>query len=55
MIIWIASYPKSGNTWVRSLLSAYFFTEDGEFNFTLLENIKNFPARTLLVKNYKIP
>jgi hypothetical protein len=24
-VVWIASYPKSGNTWVRFLLSAYFF------------------------------
>ncbi len=23
-IVWIASYPKSGNTWVRFLLAAYF-------------------------------
>ena len=23
MIIWIASYPKSGNTWVKLFLSAY--------------------------------
>ena len=23
MIIWIPSYPKSGNTWVRAFLSAY--------------------------------
>ncbi|MCQ0093750.1 sulfotransferase domain-containing protein [Roseovarius sp. M141] len=23
-IIWIASYPKSGNTWIRSLLAHYF-------------------------------
>ena len=22
-IHWLASYPKSGNTWVRALLSAY--------------------------------
>ncbi|MEX2218538.1 MAG: sulfotransferase domain-containing protein [Phycisphaerales bacterium] len=24
-IVWIASYPRSGNTWVRFLLDAYFF------------------------------
>ena len=24
MILWLASYPKSGNTWVRALLSDYF-------------------------------
>ena len=23
-IIWLASYPKSGNTWMRSLLAHYF-------------------------------
>lgn len=22
-IIWLASYPKSGNTWLRALLTAY--------------------------------
>ena len=26
-IIWLASYPKSGNTWVRSLLAHYFMPE----------------------------
>ena len=54
MIIWIASYPKSGNTWIRSLLSSYLFSEDGNFSFKLLENIqqfssKNFPAGVSLV------
>ena len=33
MIIWLASYPKSGNTLLRSMISAYFFTQDGKFNF----------------------
>ena len=23
-IIWLASYPKSGNTWLRCFLDAYF-------------------------------
>ena len=44
MIIWLASYPKSGNTLVRSMLSAYFFSQDGNYNFELLKNIKQFPA-----------
>jgi hypothetical protein len=43
MIIWLASYPKSGNTWLRSILSAYYFSKDGEFEFNLLDNIKQFP------------
>ncbi len=45
MIIWIASYPKSGNTWVRSLLSAYLYSEDGKFNFNLLKKILQFPDK----------
>ena len=44
MIIWIASYPKSGNTWLRSLLSAYLYTKDGRFEFNLLKNISQFPS-----------
>ena len=41
MIIWIGSYPKSGNTYIRSFLSAYYFSEDGKFNFDLLKDIEN--------------
>ena len=43
MIIWLASYPKSGNTLLRSILSAYFYTKDGEFSFKNLDNISQFP------------
>ena len=43
MIIWLASYPKSGNTFLRSLLTAYLFTKDGNFNFSVLKNINQFP------------
>ena len=44
MIIWIASYPKSGNTWLRSLISSYFFTDDGFFDFKLLKTIPSYPS-----------
>ena len=47
MFIWLASYPKSGNTYVRSMLSAYFFSNDGIYNFDLIKNIKQFPDITL--------
>ena len=47
MIIWLASYPKSGNTLLRSLLSSYFFSNNGIFNFKLLDNIKQFPLNPL--------
>ena len=46
MIIWLASYPKSGNTWIRSLLSAYLYSDDGIFNFDLLKKIQQFPSKT---------
>ena len=47
MIIWIASYPKSGNTWIRSLLSSYLFTKNGTFSFKLLEKIEQFSSSNL--------
>ena len=43
MFIWLASYPKSGNTLVRSLIASYFFSNDGVYNFSLIKNIKQFP------------
>ena len=46
MIVWLASYPKSGNTWIRSLLSSYYFTNDGIFtDDSLLKNIGQFPEK----------
>ena len=50
MILWLASYPKSGNTMLRSLLSAYFFTKDGNFNFEVLKKINQFPDITIFEK-----
>lgn len=45
MIFWIASYPKSGNTWLRALLTSYYYSEDGFFNQKLLEKITQFPEK----------
>jgi len=50
MIIWLASYPKSGNTFLRSLLSSYYFSKDGNFTFDLLKNIQQFPSSELFDK-----
>ena len=50
MFVWIASYPKSGNTLVRSMLTSYFFSNDGVFNFDLIKNIKQFPSKELFKK-----
>ncbi len=45
MIIWCASYPKSGNTWVRSIITSLIYSSDGIFNFSLLRKIGQFPRR----------
>ena len=43
MIIWISSYPKSGNTWVRSIISSLIHSENGIFDFNQLAKIPQFP------------
>ena len=55
MIIWIASYPKSGNTWVRALLSYYFFSKEKNFNFDILKHIPNFNIGDYVSENTKFP
>ena len=52
MIIWLASYPKSGNTWLRSMLASYFYSQNGVFNFDVLNHIDQFPSFDYF-KNYK--
>ena len=44
MIIWLASYPKSGNTWVRSFLNSLLFSEDNKLNLNNIL-IDQFPNR----------
>ena len=45
MIIWIASYPKSGNTWIRTFLTAYYFCEKGIFDINKLNFIQDYPNK----------
>ncbi|MDA7802039.1 sulfotransferase domain-containing protein [Candidatus Pelagibacter sp.] len=45
MIFWIASYPKNGNTWLRTLISAYYYSKDGIFNQSILKKIGQFPEK----------
>ena len=44
MIIWLASYPKSGNTWVRLFLNSLVFTSDTSVNINDIK-LGQFPAR----------
>ena len=45
MIIWLASYPKSGNTWMRTMVSSLLYSDDGVFNFSLIKKIDQFPEK----------
>ena len=50
-IIWISSYPKSGNTWIRYFLSNYFFNKKKlNLDFNILNKIDKFPPYKLLQK-----
>ncbi len=51
MIIWIASYPKSGNTYLRSFIASYYFSKKGKFDFNLLLKILQFPSLKFTKKN----
>ena len=56
MIIWLASYPKSGNTWVRSIITSLLYSEDGNFDFSLIGKIDQFPEKKYfknLIKDFK--
>ena len=53
MIIWIASYPKSGNTWVRSFLTAYYFCKDGIFDVKNLNIIEDYPNKQFFNEKVK--
>ena len=46
MIIWLPSYPKSGNTWLRSFLSSLLFTKDGMADFEAIKKISQYPRRS---------
>ena len=43
MILWLASYPKSGNTWIRLLITHYFSQNDDLFEN--INKIDSFPNK----------
>ena len=50
-IIWISSYPKSGNTWIMFLIANYFFNIERKDNFEIVnKNIIKFPPASLIKK-----
>jgi len=54
MIVWLASYPKSGNTWLRMFLKSYFMGSNEKFSLegSVLDSFKpqGFPDQGLLDK-----
>ena len=52
MIIWLASYPKSGNTWLRMFLKSYFLKPNEKFSLqsSILDSFKaqGFPDQDIL-------
>ena len=46
MIIWLTSYPKSGNTWVRSFLVSLLYNKKNKTNLEGLNNIPQYPLRS---------
>ena len=52
-IIWIASYPKSGNTLLRSIITSLFFSNDGKCSFNFIKKIDQFEVveRLSFIKN----
>lgn len=55
MIIWLASYPKSGNTWVRSFLYTLLFSKQNQVNLNKINVIDQYPTKFYFknhVKNY---
>ena len=55
MIVWLASYPKSGNTWVRALISSALYSKDGIYDYENMKKIIRFPSKghfNTLTKNF---
>ena len=51
-IIWLSSYPKSGNTWMRFFLSNYFYNKKKtESDFQIINKIDKFPPYKLLQRH----
>jgi hypothetical protein len=55
MIIWLASYPKSGNTWIRSFLYTLLYSNNKEPDLDKIGVIDQYPLKrnfTKLTRNF---
>ena len=46
MIVWLASYPKSGNTWIRIFLSTLLYSSEKPKVDINKQHLKQFPNRS---------
>tara|TARA_B100001123_G_scaffold389565_1_gene466422 strand:+ start:192 stop:1007 length:816 start_codon:yes stop_codon:yes gene_type:complete len=44
MILWLSSFPKSGNTWLRSLITCYLDDDKNKTVFEKIKKIERFPS-----------
>jgi len=54
-LIWLASYPKSGNTWMRALLTAYLGGPDAELDINDLDASRHAASRPLFDRVTGLP
>lgn len=40
-LVWLASYPKSGNTWLRAFLANYLLAGDGPASFEAMQRVSS--------------
>jgi len=55
MIVWLSSYPKSGNTWVRFFIVSLLLGDKQNINFNHLATINQYPRKSQfegLISNY---
>ena len=43
MIVWLASYPKSGNTWLRAFITSLLSKSTGENSLENMRAIRAYP------------
>ena len=57
MIIWLASYPKSGNTWVRTIINQIIFNDVKSTTevFDNLSRIRRYPSKTDIIGLPQLP
>ena len=57
MIVWIASYPKSGNTWVRTIINQIIFNDlkQKDSVFDDLSRIRRYPSKIDMTKMPTLP